>query len=73
MTGAYPADLLPPHARSRATAWAYTVGFCDMPAAGFLLGHAPLGIGGRRWLFVVGALGVAIVWALEAGLPESPG
>ncbi|MBB4685468.1 MFS transporter [Amycolatopsis jiangsuensis] len=73
---AYLADLLPARARGRATAWAYTIGFCGVPAAGFLAralaGHAPLGFEGWRWLFVIGALGAAIVWALRFTLPESP-
>ncbi|MEW2502071.1 MFS transporter [Amycolatopsis sp. NPDC047767] len=73
---AYLADLLPARARGRATAWAYTLGFCGVPAAGFLAralaGHAPLGIDGWRWLFVIGALGAAVVWGLRFTLPESP-
>ncbi|MFF0145617.1 putative MFS transporter [Amycolatopsis sulphurea] len=73
---AYLADLLPARARGRATAWAYTIGFCGVPAAGFLaralVGHTPLGVEGWRWLFVIGALGAAVVWALRFTLPESP-
>lgn len=76
LADAYLADLLPSHARGRATAWAYTLGFCGVPAVGFLarglVGEAPFGVDGWRWLFVVGALGAAIVWVLRAGLPESP-
>src|SRR5439155_2302645 len=76
LADAYLADLLPARARGRATAWAYTLGFCGVPAAGFLaralVGHTPLGVEGWRWLFVIGALGAAIVWALRTGLPESP-
>jgi putative MFS transporter len=76
LADAYLADLLPAKSRGRATAWAYSVGFCGVPAAGFLakalVGHAPFGVDGWRWLFVVGALGSAIVWLLRTGLPESP-
>jgi len=76
LADAYLADLLPAHARGKATAWAYTIGFCGVPAAGFLarglVGETPLGVEGWRWMFVIGALGAAIVWALRAGLPESP-
>ncbi|TVT55218.1 MFS transporter [Amycolatopsis rhizosphaerae] len=76
LADAYLADLLPARIRGRATAWAYTLGFCGVPAAGFLarglLGHAPLGVAGWRWLFVVGALGAVLVWLLRTGLPESP-
>lgn len=76
LADAYLADLLPAHARGRATAWAYTIGFCGVPVAGFLarglIGEAPLGVDGWRWLFVIGALGAALVWAMQTGLPESP-
>ncbi|WP_158882876.1 MFS transporter [Amycolatopsis anabasis] len=76
LADAYLADLLPAKSRGRATAWAYTIGFCGVPAAGFLaralVGTAPLGVDGWRWLFVIGALGAAIVWVLRAALPESP-
>jgi len=33
---------------------------------------APLGFAGWRWMFVIGALGAVIVFALRTGLPESP-
>lgn len=76
LADAYLADLLPGKSRGRATAWAYTIGFCGVPAAGFLarglVGHAPFGIDGWRVLFIVGALGAAVVWVLRTGLPESP-
>ncbi|MFC4949577.1 MFS transporter [Pseudonocardia sp. GCM10023141] len=76
LADAYLSDLLPARSRGRAIAWAYTVGFCGVPAAGFLarglVGTAPLGFDGWRWLFVIGALGAAIVWLLRIGLPESP-
>lgn len=72
----YLADLLPGESRGRATAWAYTIGFCGVPAAGFLarglVGHMPFGVEGWRVLFVIGALGAAVVWVLRTGLPESP-
>jgi putative MFS transporter len=76
LADAYLADLLPARSRGRALAWAYTIGFCGVPAAGFLaralVPTAPLGIDGWRWLFVVGALGAVIVWLLRMRLPESP-
>jgi putative MFS transporter len=76
LVDAYLADLLPARSRGRATAFAYTIGFCGVPAAGFLatalVGHQPLGLDGWRWLFIIGALGAAVVWCLRTRLPESP-
>ncbi|GAB2985693.1 MFS transporter [Amycolatopsis acidiphila] len=72
----YLGDLLPPRHRGRYTAWAYTLAFLGVPAAGFLgrwlVPAAPLGFAGWRWMFVIGALGALIVFALRTGLPESP-
>jgi putative MFS transporter len=73
---AYLGELLPSRVRGRYTAWAYTLGFVGIPAAG-LLGRVlvplqPFGIDGWRWLFVAGSLGAIVVWLLRAGLPESP-
>ena len=49
LADAYLADLLPARWRGAATAWAYTVGFCGVPAAGFLARglaeHEPVGPG----------------------------
>ena len=76
LVDAYIADLAPPSVRGRATAWAFTIGFCGVPIAGFLarglVGHTLLGFEGWRWLFLVGAIGSLVVWILRAGLPESP-
>jgi putative MFS transporter len=76
LVDAYLSELLPARLRGRYTAWAYTLGFVGVPAAG-LLGRilvplAPLGIDGWRWLFVVGSLGALIVWIVRRQLPESP-
>src|SRR6185503_17789915 len=72
----YLSELLPARCRGRYTAWAYTLGFMGVPAAGFLgrllVPRAPLGVSGWRWMFVAGSLGAAIVWAVRAKLPESP-
>jgi putative MFS transporter len=73
---AYLSELLPARIRGRYTAWAYTIGFLGVPAAG-LLGRIlvplePLGIEGWRWLFVAGSLGAVIVWFVRRRLPESP-
>src|SRR5262245_27072355 len=72
----YLSELLPARLRGVYTAWAYTLGFVGVPAAGFLgrllVPRAPLGISGWRWMFVVGSLGAAIIWFLRTRLPESP-
>jgi putative MFS transporter len=76
LVDAYLSELLPARHRGRYTAWAYTIGFLGIPAAGFLarilVPRQPLGIDGWRWMFVAGSLGAAIVWALRSKLPESP-
>jgi putative MFS transporter len=76
LVDAYLSELLPSHLRGRYTAWAYTIGFLGVPAAG-LLGRVlvPIelfGIQGWRWLFVAGSLGAVIVWLVRTRLPESP-
>lgn len=72
----YLGELLPPRHRGRYTAIAYTLGFIGVPTVGllarFLVPTAPLGVAGWRWVFGVGSLGGAIVWALRSRLPESP-
>ena len=76
LVDAYLSELLPRASRGRYTAWAYTLGFIGVPAAGFLgrmlVPRQPFGINGWRWMFVAGSLGAAIVWVLRAKLPESP-
>jgi len=76
LVDAYLSELLPARHRGRYTAWAYTIGFLGIPAAGFLarilVPRQPLGIDGWRWMFVAGSLGAAIVWAIRSKLPESP-
>jgi putative MFS transporter len=76
LVDAYLSELLPVRHRGRYTAWAYTLGFIGVPAAGFLarvlVPEQPLGIDGWRWMFVIGSLGAAVVWMLRAKLPESP-
>jgi putative MFS transporter len=73
---AYLADLLPARVRGRLIGWAYTVGFCGVPVAGFLaLGvvpHSFAGVTGWRWMFLIGGLGAALCWILRRRLPESP-
>jgi putative MFS transporter len=72
----YLGDLLPPKRRGRYIAWAYTLSFVGVPVAGFLahwlVPTTLLNIAGWRWMFVIGAVGAVIVFALRTGLPESP-
>ena len=76
LVDAYLSELLPARLRGRYTAWAYTLGFVGVPAAGLLgrilVPREPFGIDGWRWLFVIGSLGAVIVWFLRTRLPESP-
>ncbi|QKT08619.1 MFS transporter [Gordonia sp. X0973] len=72
----YLGDMLPPRYRGRFTAWAYTLSFLAVPAAGFLgfylVPRAPFGFDGWRWMFLFGALGAVIMFFARRGLPESP-
>ncbi|MFF3917269.1 MFS transporter [Streptomyces sp. NPDC001852] len=76
LSDCYLADVLPASKRGRFIARAYTLAFCGVPAVGFaalwLVPRTPLGVAGWRWLFVLGALGSAVVWLLRRGLIESP-
>jgi MFS transporter, putative metabolite:H+ symporter len=73
---AYLADLMPKKVRGKVIAFAYTIGFLGTPVCGFLArGIATeqlLGIDGWRWMFIFGAGGAVICWALRFALPESP-
>ncbi|MFE1310986.1 MFS transporter [Streptomyces sp. NPDC058755] len=76
LSDCYLADVLPAKKRGRFIAGAYTLAFCGVPAVGFaalwLVPLTPLGVAGWRWLFVLGALGSAVVWVLRRQLIESP-
>lgn len=72
----YLSDILPKNKRGQFISWAYTISFLGVPTVGFLarwlVPMTPFGIDGWRWLFVFGAIGSIVVWAVRAGLPESP-
>ncbi|GGM17058.1 MULTISPECIES: MFS transporter [Micromonospora] len=72
----YLAEMLPAKRRGRFIAWAYSLAFCGVPAVGFAaLWLAPrtiLGLAGWRWVFILGALGTALIWVLRRRLVESP-
>jgi putative MFS transporter len=72
----YLTDLLPARRRGRFIALAYTLAFFGVPVVGFaargLTEAEVFGIPGWRLMFVLGALGGLLVFALRRGLPESP-
>lgn len=72
----YLSDILPARSRGTYIAWAYTLSFLGLPLLGLLASllvtKHPFGLAGWRWLFIIGALGAAIVWFLRRSLPESP-
>jgi len=76
LSDSYLADVLPARHRGRLMAWAYTIGFCGVPAVGltamWLVPLEPLGVAGWRWLFALGAAGSVLVWTWRRGLFESP-
>lgn len=76
LSDAYLSELLPSRVRGKLISMAYTIGFCGIPAVGMgarvLVPTHFLGIAGWRWLFVAGALGGLIIWAMQSYLVESP-
>jgi MFS transporter, putative metabolite:H+ symporter len=76
LSDAYLSEILPAHVRGKLISMAYTIGFCGIPAVGFgarvLVPTHFLGVAGWRWLFVAGALGGIVIWALQRYLVESP-
>jgi putative MFS transporter len=76
VSDAYLSEILPAARRGTLIAVAYTIGFIGNPAvallARFLVPEAPFGIEGWRWLFLIGSLGVVLIWFGRHGLPESP-
>jgi putative MFS transporter len=73
---AYVAEVAPARLRGRAFAINQSVQFVAVPIVAFacwrLLPLSPLGIAGWRWVMILGASGAVLVWAIRAGLPESP-
>jgi putative MFS transporter len=72
----YIAELMPRTLRGRAFSINQFVSFCVVPVvallAWLLVPVAPLGFDGWRWVVLVGSIGAVVVWALRAGIPESP-
>ena len=73
---AYLAELVPKQVRVRAFALSAAVQFLAIPAVAclcwLLAGRNPGGIAGWRWVLLASASGAIVVWAIRAGLPESP-
>jgi MFS transporter, putative metabolite:H+ symporter len=76
LSDAYLSEILPARVRGKLISMAYTIGFCGIPAVGLgarvLVPMHFLGVAGWRWLFVAGALGGIIIWALQRYVIESP-
>ncbi|MVU76331.1 MFS transporter [Nocardia sp. ET3-3] len=76
LSDTYLSETMPARVRGRMIAVAYTLGFCAVPAVGFLARWLvplhPFGIDGWRWLFVFGGLGAALVFVARRHMPESP-
>jgi MFS transporter, putative metabolite:H+ symporter len=76
LSDVYLTELLPARVRGKLMCLAYTISFCGIPAVG--LGARLLvpvhfgGIEGWRWLFISGAMGGAVIWALQRYVVESP-
>jgi MFS transporter, putative metabolite:H+ symporter len=72
----YIAELMPRTLRGRAFSINQFVSFCVVPVVALLawifVPLAPLGFDGWRWVVLFGSVGAVIVWALRAGIPESP-
>ena len=72
----YIAELMPRALRGRAFSINQFVCFCIVPVVAYLawlmLPLRPLGLDGWRWVMLFGSVGAVAVWALRAGIPESP-
>ncbi|ACB96172.1 MFS transporter [Beijerinckia indica] len=69
-------ELVPSRIRGRAFAISMGIQYCGIPLAAFLavflVGHAPLGIDGWRWLTFMPVIGAIGFWDARRRLPESP-
>lgn len=72
----YICELVPSALRGRATALCQAIGFCAVPiVAGLswlLVPLSPLGLGGWRWVVLIGASSALAAWYIRLRLPESP-
>ena len=72
----YITELMPRTLRGRAFSINQFISFCVVPVVALLAWRlvpvAPLGFDGWRWVVLLGSVGAVMVWALRAGIPESP-
>jgi MFS transporter, putative metabolite:H+ symporter len=72
----YIAELMPRALRGRAFSINQFISFCVVPIVALLAWQLvplkPLGFDGWRWVVLLGSAGAVVVWALRAGIPESP-
>jgi putative MFS transporter len=72
----YITEITPRNARGRYIAFSQFISFCGVPAvAGISLAaipHTIFGLAGWRYVAMMGAGGILLVWKLRAGMPESP-
>ena len=72
----YIVELTPLALRGRAFCVNQCICFSIVPVVALLswllLKRAPLGLDGWRWVVLIGSVGAVAVWALRAGIPESP-
>lgn len=72
----YIVELTPLALRGRAFCVNQCICFSIVPVVALLswllLNKAPLGLDGWRWVVLIGSVGAIVVWALRAGIPESP-
>lgn len=69
----YIGELFPKNVRGRYQALVLALGLLGIPVMAFWARLViPLGPNGWRYIFVLGGVGIALVYALRAWLPESP-
>jgi putative MFS transporter len=72
----YLVELTPLHLRGRAFSVNQCISFSIVPVVAclswLLRDETLLGLEGWRWVVLIGTVGAAAVWALRAGIPESP-
>ncbi|MEO8051192.1 MAG: MFS transporter [Acidobacteriota bacterium] len=73
---AYLTELVPKELRGRAFALNQAIQFSAVPTvallAWLLVPQSPFGLGGWRWVVLIGAVGALFVWRIRRDVPESP-